>query len=147
VVSDTEIVIDDLYHADHLRKEHDSSVNWTDDIRHCFNMSSPIIQMNDIFADNIRIFITAYAPSIKRNQELKLIVEENGNEIFLDSSGFPWFSTFFDVYEKTFPISYKFSAVFTDGSERIGNEIYRPRILLDSQRFIKSDNWIVRPFG
>lgn len=146
VPSDTEIVLDDQYHTEFIGRDYDKSVDWNG-IRECHKIDSPLIFTDRLFSNSIRIFITCYAPSIKWDQNLKLVVEKTGDEYFLDPSGFPWFSCYFDIPSPVYPVSYKYVAVLPDQKESTENTTRRPRVELEEENFIRIDNWIVKPFN
>lgn len=146
VLPGTVFVIDDMYHDRGILDGYNSSVNWSG-IRNVLTFDTPVFRQADLGSDSVRLYITAYAPSVKADQNLKLVIQETGAEVILSPDKFPYFEGSIDLLYASFPVTYKYGAILPDGYVSYENLVHSPRVEITDQKYVRVDDWIVKPFN
>jgi hypothetical protein len=86
-------------------------------------------------------------PTIKADQNLKIVIEGSGKEIQLDASKFPYFEGSIDIPFEFYPFNYKYAAILPNNDLCFENLVHIPRIRSAESKYIQIDDWIVKPFN
>jgi hypothetical protein len=138
------VVFDDAFHTKAILGDYLKSINFEGE-REKEVFLRP---MQTSPSDGVQMDVTVFAPTVKPDEELKLVFEDESFEA--DGNGGPcnWFFSFM-VYE--WPPSYHFATVKKDGDGEITGEeeeVRTPRVTLEKgQNIIRVDHWIVKPHG
>lgn len=144
VVNGDSFLIDDSFHTNFIFEVYSSANNCQKGLP--IVDSTVALLLPETLDDNcVCLSISAYAPTVKDGQRMKVVIEGSEQEYFFDSSAFPYFGGNISIPRSQFPIKYRYATVFPDGKTCFENQIHSARVEHKLQKVVRIDDWIVKP--